>query len=158
MLTLLQTNSLINALPGKDIKSVNEDYTDLMDNILSYTQMHYLTQRTEPFWKKEIKQTDFLKEMLPRWQVRLPRDRDFTYRLKMFGPLSFINLISGLDLYTKSRYEEEARLYSYSQRGWISAELKRTKDWEENCLRISHKEMLKLIHTKNQSKTERIIY
>ena len=158
MLSLLQTNCLINALPSKDKKSVNEDYNDLMDNILSYVQMHYLTQRKEPFWKKEIKQTDFLKEMLPRWQVRLPRDRDFTHRLKMFGPLSFINLIAGLDLYTKARYEEEARLYSYGQRVWISKELKKTKDWEESCLRMSHKEMLKLIHTKNLKNTERTIY
>jgi hypothetical protein len=45
MLSLLQTNCLINALPSKDKKSVNEDYKDLMDNILSYVKTNRFFKR-----------------------------------------------------------------------------------------------------------------
>ena len=141
-------------LPSEDRVSNNKQYYHLMENIFNFVSLHYKVQREDtPFWKhvKNLKTTDFLKEYLPIWKNRLPQDSDFNGGWNMFYAPNFINVLFGLDLFDLEKITKECRLYPYTLRVNATKIFRNQRNWEKNCLKISHKKFIDMIY-KNKPK------
>ena len=161
--TIQQMFILMHFLPSEDKVSNNKQYNYLMENIFSFVSLHYKLQREDtPFWKhvKTLKTTDFLKHYLPIWKNRLPQDSDFNGSWNMFYAPNFINVLFGLDLFDLKKIVKEARLYPFVLRANATKIFRNQRNWEKNCLKISHKKFIDMIY-KNKPKNleeENVIY
>ena len=63
----------------------------------------------------------------------------------MFYASNFINVLFGLDLFDLQKITKECRLYPYQLRFDITKIFRNNRNWESNCLKISHKEFIKRI-------------
>ena len=147
--TIQQMFILMHFLPSEDRNSNNKQYNYLMENIFNFVLLHYKTQKEDtPFWKhlkNNLNVTNYLKEYLPIWKNRLPQDTDYEGGWNMFYASNFINVLFGLDLFDLQKITKECRLYPYQLRFDITKIFRNNRNWESNCLKISHKEFIKRI-------------
>lgn len=87
----------------KNIEKYNNSINNVMQNIRDFVQLHYITDREDTlFWKeiKDIKITDSLKEKLELWNERLPISEDFNKDSDyvLFKDPNFIQVLYGLNM------------------------------------------------------------
>jgi len=108
----------INFLPSYDSKSCNKHINDIFDNLLDYVQAHYLVNREDtPFWKEvkyNLKLTPNLQSYLEKWKNRLPMESDITCEWAMFGAANYIPILYGLDWFDLNKIKKEYMMYAPS--------------------------------------------
>lgn len=92
-------------LPGVDEDYARDEFNkecdDLLDNILEYIALHYITPRNDSeFWKscKFLPKPPGLEIKLERWKHKMPSKSDFLNRKLMFKESNFILVMHGLGL------------------------------------------------------------
>ena len=132
-----QMFAFINYYPSNSIDECNEIVNKIFDNIFDYVQAHYLTQREDtPFWKEvkyNLKITPSLQELLDTWKRRFPQSDDVMCRWGMFTALNYIPILYGLKWFDKKRVAKE---YKVTEKSY---------SWEETrdrCLHIGHKNFI----------------
>tara|TARA_R110002020_G_scaffold1788_1_gene8197 strand:+ start:1799 stop:3295 length:1497 start_codon:yes stop_codon:yes gene_type:complete len=157
--TIQQMFILIHFLPANDIKSNNKQYTYLMENIFNFVALHYQVKKDDSdFWKhikNELPLTDYLKEYLPIWKKRLPQDGDFLGGWDMFRGANFINVLFGLDLLDLDAITKECRLHPFQERFNVTKRFRRQRNWEAQCLKISHKAYIDLLKNNKDKELQR---
>ena len=87
-------------LPSYDHISCNKHVNDTFENIVDYIRAHYLTNREDtPFWrdvKYNLPLTPNLERYLSMWEKRLPIDADLLCPWGMFGAINYIPILYGL--------------------------------------------------------------
>ena len=147
--TIQQMFILIHFLPADDRKSNNRQYSYLMENIFNFVALHYYVKKdSSKFWKhvsKDLPFTDFLKEYLPIWNIRLPQDGDFLGNWNMFAAPNFIHILFGLGLFDLSSILKEYHVHPFQDRHYFNTLFEKQKKWERSCTKMSHKQCINLI-------------
>jgi len=94
-------------LPGVDYaeRTYNQENTELIENILDFVALHYITRRNDTvFWKSThtLPKTDSLAEKLEIFKHKFPGKGDFENRRVMFKEANWILVMHGLGLIPKS--------------------------------------------------------
>jgi tryptophan 6-halogenase len=116
--SIQQTFLLMHRLPNYDqriIDSYNKDVRDILENIRDFVLLHYLTDKKDSnFWKdiSQIELPDSLNVKLERWKHNLPIEEDFNNITKyiMFRENNFIHVLHGLNHFNKASIEKEYRM------------------------------------------------
>ena len=90
-------------------KRYNEIIEDVAKNIIDFVQLHYITKRDDTeFWRscKNIKLTEFNKEMIPYFRNALPTRAFFSKPFVMFSEQNWIQVLYGLKLINLSAIKE----------------------------------------------------
>lgn len=161
--TIQQMFILIDYLPSNDSYSANKQNKKLMENLFNFVRLHYVVNREDTqFWKyvkNDLPLSDYLKEYLPIWKNRLPKNADFEGGWNMFYADNFITLLFGLDLFDLQKITKECRLYPFQVRQEITKVFRREKNWESDCIKISHKKFIKMLKdNKGTELIENVIY
>jgi len=106
---------LMHRLPNYDEKTIetyNKAATDILTNIRDFVILHYLTDKTNtPFWKdvSNIELPDTLQTLLQRWKKNLPMTDDFSYQsmYTMFKAGNFSQILYGLDFFDTNLIKRE---------------------------------------------------
>ena len=151
--SIQQAYLLMHNLPNytdKTIEFVNKQINSITDNIRDFVCLHYMTNRTDTdFWKdlKSIAVPGSLLEKLELWKNRLPIEEDFTNNSKyiMFYERNFIMVMHGLRLINqesiRKEYESLNTDYKQSISKLFDAEAHRYK----NEVFLTHKQYLEII-------------
>ena len=88
----------------KIIDEFNQECDELLENILDYIALHYVTKRNDTdFWKfaKNIPKPAGLEEKLELYKYKIPSKSDFSNRKIMFKEANWILVMHGLGLISK---------------------------------------------------------
>lgn len=145
-LSLMLVNSLIN-YDDKVIEKYNKSYKSVMHNIRDFVALHYITDREDTQFWKDLKTIDippFLKEHLPKWKHKLPTREDFaggsTY--DMFMENNYILCLHGLGLFDTDSIKHEYDSISNSLKGSTERLLDTIKYKEQMQGYVTHKEYI----------------
>jgi hypothetical protein len=136
----------LNYLPSYDVDSCNSIVNKIFDNIVDYVQAHYLVQREDTdFWKEvkyNFKFTDSLKELLKKWKNRLPQNVDIHCPWGLFRPTNYIPILYGLNWFNVEKIKEE-----FEQMGEIGLDddIYLYEGREKYSYTLSHKQLVKIL-------------
>jgi tryptophan halogenase len=137
----------IHYLPSYDINKCNVRINNIFDNIVDYVQAHYLVQREDTeFWKEvkyNLKLTDSLSNHLEMWKNRLPQVVDISCPWGMFSAVNYIPILYGLNWFDVEKIKEEYQFYSVSDN--CESELRNYDTWEKTQFIVGHKELVKML-------------
>lgn len=95
-------------IPGSTIdyaqRTFNRLSDELLENIVEFVQLHYMTPRNDTeFWKslKSIPKFPSLEEKLEIWKYKFPSISEFPNRTVMFKEANYILILHGLGLISK---------------------------------------------------------
>lgn len=94
------------------IENYNQSVNDIMENIRDFIFLHYLTDKTNSqFWKdlKTVPIPDTLKNKLKIWKHKLPIKEDFNKLSDyiLFTDPNFIVVMEGLELFNRNSIQQE---------------------------------------------------
>jgi tryptophan halogenase len=143
--SFLLTHLLIN-YKQTDIDLYNERFKDIVENIRDFVVLHYMTDRKDSkFWKElKLKLPNTLKNNLKKWKHRLPIKEDFAGGYKLFGDHNFAVLLKELNLVDKKSIIKEYEMLSDFYKNYIKESMINHINYTyHNKNIISHKENLK---------------
>jgi tryptophan halogenase len=133
--------------PSNNQDECNEKIAAIFDNLVDYVQAHYITQREDTdFWKDlkyGLKLTPSLQRLLEIWKTRLPQDIDIKTPWGMFYAANYIPLLYGLDWFDVDKIKEEYLLHNLNY-----DDLSGLDDiviQSEEQIWVSHKKIIKLL-------------
>ena len=105
----------VHHFPSGDRKSCNKVVNDIFDNIVDFIQAHYLVQREDtPFWKEikyNLKLTTGLQNHLESWKKRLPMRDELSLRWDIFEGENYIPVLYGLRWFDIDKIKKEYSHY-----------------------------------------------
>ena len=133
-------------------KKYNEMIEKVAKNIIDFVQLHYITSRDDtPFWRscKNLKLTDFNKEMIPYFKNALPSRAFFSDPFVMFTEQNWIQVMYGLKIFNidtiKAMWAEQDPLLILETENVIA----RVPQFENSNTPASHREALNHIMSGN---------
>lgn len=146
--TIQQIFCFIAFYPSNDHKTFNNRMNKLFDNIVDYIQAHYLIEREDtPFWKEiknNLKITESLKNNLNIWKYRLPQFGDCDVPYGMFSPANYICVLYGLDWFDVDNIIKEYDSYA-NYHSEIDNKISTEVLYENNSISLGHREYIELI-------------
>jgi len=137
-------------LPSYDVNKCNHRVNAIFDNIVDYVQAHYLVQREDTeFWKEvkyNLKLTPNLQNYLEMWKNRMPMDIDVQCPWGMFGAVNYVPVLYGLGWFDVNKIRQEYMEYGLKELS--ESELQNVKTYEDSLFWISHKKFIKMITMK----------
>jgi tryptophan halogenase len=133
-------------LPSYDVDSCNSIVNKIFDNIVDYIQAHYLVQKENTdFWKEikyNFKLTDSLKDLLHKWKTRLPQSIDIDCAWALFRPINYIPILYGLNWFDVEKIKEE-----FEQMGEIGLDddIYFANGQEKYSYILGHKQLIKIL-------------
>lgn len=142
-----QVRCLCEYLPSEDSSKYNDLMTEMFDNIVDFIQAHYLTQREDSNFWKEIKYkfllTDTLKENLSLWKNRMPKNGENISIWNLFNPINYIHILNGLNYFNKKNLLKE---YEYYKNDLIEKQIEKDIfELENQFPKIKHKLLIENI-------------
>ena len=145
----------------KIIKSYNNSFSAIINNIRDFIVLHYLTKRNDTDFWKNILNTEIpesLKHNLEKWKTKMPISEDFeiypsTYLL--FREPNFILVLAGLGLFDKKSILKEYNALPDNLKKYSENLIKEQLDSDKKTEKINHKELLAIIRNSNKEKNER---
>ena len=135
-----QMFSFTHYFPSYSIDDCNESVNHIFDNIFDYVQAHYLVQREDTeFWKEvkyDLKLTPSLESLLSKWETRFPFSGDIQCKWNLFVSATYIPILYGLNWFDT---ELVAKQYEYISHIPIP-------NWEDTyhyTLHMGHKQLIK---------------
>jgi tryptophan halogenase len=111
--------ALASYIPGSSIdhaqRTFNRLSDELLENIVEFVQLHYITSRADTdFWKsiQDLPRLPSLQEKLEIWQHKFPGISEFPNRSVMFKESNFIIVLHGLGLLDPAIAQKEMRMQS----------------------------------------------
>lgn len=111
--------ALASYIPGSSIdhaqRTFNRLSDELLENIVEFVQLHYMTSRADTdFWKsiQDLPRLPSLQEKLEIWQHKFPGISEFPNRSVMFKESNFIIVLHGLGLLDPAIAQKEMRMQS----------------------------------------------
>lgn len=155
--SIIQANLLIDSIAAYDkrcdnsfiIKNYNKNCDDLLENILEFVALHYITRRHDTeFWKfaKNLPKPDGLQEKLDRYRYTFPSLADFPNHYVMFKENNWIIVLHALGLLKKETAEQVCSLVDSVILENIQRNLQRQKADIEESIKLeglSHRDALK---------------
>lgn len=134
----------------QSIQEYNKSFDKLMENIRDFIILHYITDKTNSeFWKdiSRIELPETLYTRLKTWKTRLPIEEDFDNDSKysLFGPSNYILILQGLGLFDVDQINNEFAMQSKEIKSETQKILIDQYDQERNIQTIPHKEFIGLI-------------
>jgi len=96
-------------IPDKVEQHYNQVFDASFENTIDYVQLHYYVKRKDTdFWRElNFTPTDFNRETIEMFKRKMPCPSMFTGDHKIFGPLNWIQIMHGLDLFDKESIKRE---------------------------------------------------
>ena len=140
----------MDTLPSYDSFTCNTLVNDLFDNIIDFIQAHYLVQREDTaFWKEikyNLKLTDNLSHYLSLWKHRLPLTTDIHSPYGMFQAANYIPILHGLNWFDVDKIRQE--YYQFHAPILQSQVKQKLTQVQQSVFPISHKKFIKeVIHS-----------
>lgn len=148
--TIQQIRCLCNLLPSGDEETYNYHMNNTFDNVVDFVQAHYLVEREDtPFWK-EIKNnlilTDSLSENLKKWKNRLPHASDINCSWPVFHPINYIQILYALNWFNIESIKDEYNFYG--ERSEVLNKVNQLFSYDD-LNKITHREFIsRIINTK----------
>ena len=155
--SIQQAFLLMHRLPNyteKTIEKYNKDVNDIMTNIRDFVILHYITNKTNTqFWKdvSQIELPDSLKENLEKWRTNLPILDDFNNQTSyvLFRDAHYLQVLAGLDLFDREKIKQEYDMMHHDIKNVAENFIRETRTFEKMNPTVSHKEFISAIRNKN---------
>ena len=128
-------------------KKYNNCLSQVIDNIVDFVQLHYITKRTDTeFWRQDIQLTDFNKEALTIFRKQLPHQLLFGYDNPYFlyNSSNFAQVLTGLEITDRSVVEKYVKTYYNDEYQMHSALVKQSIENDSITPTVSHRDFLGL--------------
>mgnify|MGYP001289854813 CR=1 FL=1 len=126
--------------PSYSIDDCNEAVNHIFDNIFDYVQAHYIVQKEETeFWKEvkyDLKLTPSLKSLLSKWENRFPFAGDIQCKWNLFVSATYIPILYGLNWFDCDRVSEQYKYLSHIP-------IPKWEDTYHYTLHMGHKNLIK---------------
>jgi tryptophan halogenase len=154
--SIQQTFLLMHRLPNyteKTIENYNKDVTDIMTNIRDFVILHYITNKTNTqFWKdvSQIELPNSLKENLEKWRTNLPIADDFNGQTAyvLFRDAHYLQVLAGLDLFDREKIKQEYDMMHHDIKNVAENFIRETRTLEKMNPTVGHKEFISIIRNK----------
>lgn len=151
--SIQQAFMLMHLLVGYDDKAIrqyNMMFDDMMENIRDFIALHYITDRSDSDFWKDIKNIEIplsLSEKLEVWRNRLPIREDFVGKSNyvLFKENHHTVVMHGLGLFDVERINDEYLYHSASVRSDADRIINEQLRFEEGITTISHKKLLRYL-------------
>jgi tryptophan halogenase len=148
--TIQQTYLLMHKLLNyseKDIKTYNNSFTSIMNNLRDFIFLHYITKKdTTDFWKdvKEISLPESLNHNIDIWKNRLPIKEDFSNQSQysLFWDDNFTVVMHGLGLFNIESIKKEYDSLSNEFKNYVEPQISNFLSSETG---ISHKKFIQTV-------------
>jgi flavin-dependent dehydrogenase len=155
--SIQQAFLLMHRLPNyteKTIEKYNKDVNDIMTNIRDFVILHYITNKTNTqFWKdvSQIELPDSLKENLEKWRTNLPIADDFNSQTAyvLFRDAHYLQVLAGLGLFDREKIKQEYDMMHHDIKNIAENFIRETRTLEKMNPTVSHKEFISVIRNKN---------
>lgn len=131
------------------IDSYNKSVTTIMENIRDFVILHYITQRQDSeFWRdlKGFALPDSLSSRLERWRTKLPISEDFNLSdYILFGASNFTVVMEGLELFDREAIDREFQSVNPKIQLEASKIIINQQEHDRNTATLLHKEFLQMI-------------
>lgn len=131
----------------KVIDDYNKSFNDIMENIRDFIVLHYITEKDNSlFWKniQNLEIPDTLKDRLEVWKYKFPIDEDFNNLSDyiLFKANNFALVMDGLNLFDRESIKKEF----YSNNNYLTRSAKEIIEkqisYDQTLITLSHKEYL----------------
>lgn len=134
----------------KDIDLYNKEFTSIMENARDFIALHYVTKKYDSdFWKNLKKESlpESLSYNLERWKNKMPIQEDFieTSNYSLFGPLNFILVMEGLNLFNRDSIKKEFNSLSEKVQKESENKVKEYFQKELSSRSVGHKKFLEIL-------------
>ena len=154
--SIQQAFLLMHRLPNyteKTIEKYNNDVNDIMINIRDFVILHYITDKTNTQFWKDVSQMEIpesLKENLKRWRTNLPIADDFNSQTAyvLFRDAHYLQVMAGLDLFDREKIKQEYEMMHYNIKNIAENFIRETRTFEKMNPSIEHKEFISAIRNK----------
>lgn len=148
--TIQQTFMLMHRIIGYDdkvIKQYNKDFTGLADNIRDFIALHYITNRDDtPFWKdmSKVELPESLQNNLDIWKKRIPIREDFNgiTSYSLFKEDNFTLVLDGLGLFDREAILHEYAMHRAEVKHDVPFILQKLENLDKFTKTCTHKEFL----------------
>ena len=135
-----QMFAFIHTFPSNSVDECNELVNDIFDNMFDFVQAHYLVQKENTsFWrevKNDLKITPSLQTTLEKWKRRFPQSDDILCRFGMFYAVNYIPILHGLKWFDIDVMGNEANHL-------MPIEISDYQSIENPSISIGHKDLIK---------------
>jgi tryptophan 7-halogenase len=129
----------------------NEQFTKVMENILDFVQLHYITKRNDTeFWKfcKTLKLTEFNKKLLPLFKKSFPTQDFFQYPHVMFKDQNWIQVMHGLELFDIDSIKTVWNSFDFALKDSAKIALDNFNAAQAHAKLITHRQALEILKTR----------
>lgn len=110
--SFLLAETIGNPYSENEVKSYNDNFTSIMENIRDFIVVHYITDKdSSQFWKdiKNIKIPDSLQQKMEVWKKHLPISSDFNdeSNYKLFNHQNYILVLNGINWFDVESIKKE---------------------------------------------------
>jgi tryptophan halogenase len=128
-------------------KNYNKSFTDITENIRDFIFMHYITNKTNTqFWKdvKNMEYPNYFAEKLEGWKRKLPIREDFNNVSDyiLFTENHHILVMEGLGLFNKESIKKEYLATNKLIKNFADSKISEYKNFENSIKTITHKDFL----------------
>lgn len=161
--TIQQAFLLMHRFPNytqKTITEYNKAFNNIMENIRDFIVIHYMTNKdNSDFWKdiKKIELPETLQNNLENWRHKLPIVEDFTQSSQyiLFGPVNYIIVMEGLELFDRESISKEYLELSNDHRNSVNYYYEQViKPYQNYHNHITHKEFIQAIRNMSETSTQ----
>ena len=159
--TIQQAFLLANVLPDQSPATrdaYNKSFVSIMDNIRDFVALHYVVERDDTPWWKDLRYggvlPDSLQERLKVWEHRLPIPEDFAGESRhiLFSEDNFTVVLNGLGLLDPEGIRASHRARSLATQQYAKDVVDRQRSFETTDNTVTHKQYLSRIRA-NQTVT-----
>lgn len=155
--SIRQVFLLMHRLPNYDentIKTYNKAVTEILVNVRDFVLIHYLTNKTNTqFWKdiSKIEMPDNLQPLLQQWKKNLPIADDFTGQTMytMFKAGNFAQVLHGLDFFDTNAIKREYDMMNPQTKKWGDEILSFIHPAIDTRPYVEHREVIESIRNAN---------
>lgn len=155
--SIQQSFLLMHRLPNYSddtINKYNKDITDIMINIRDFVILHYVTNKTNTqFWKdiSNMELPESLEGNLKRWRSNLPIADDFSNLTSyaLFRDAHYLQVLAGLKLFDRQAIKKEYNLMHPRVRNIAETFIRETRTLEKMNPSVGHKEFILAIRNQN---------
>lgn len=132
------------------INSYNKACNDIFENIRDFLFLHYITKKNTSIFWRDVQKLDFPETLavnLKKWKNKLPIKEDFNSLSSyvLFNDANFIVVMSGLNLFNRTKIREEYETHNKNVFYLTSAVMQELEYFETNKVYIGHKNYINLI-------------
>jgi tryptophan halogenase len=121
-----------------------------MENIRDFIILHYITNKTNTQFWKDVANTELPESLytkLMQWKHRLPIREDFSGLSDyiLFKASNFIVVMEGLDLFDRESIRKEFESHHQLARVYADQAIEKYHEYENSVVSVKHKKFIQII-------------